>query len=385
VDGHTLSLAPGGNALAVDGSTSSMASAGGSAADIPLLTIGGKTYMANAATQYYFGEGETLTPGGSVVVSGTTISLGSDASALVINGQTQTLSAPLITPGPMITMADNTYAPNAADAYNINGQMLTPGGIITVSGTTMSLASDGSAVVINGQTQSLTGSGSNTAAITAPAVLTIDGQAYAPNADSSYLISGQTLTPGGQITFTGPNGTETISLDSSGSVLVEVMSGHTMTSNLANAGESAPTAAPILTIGGQTFTALPGSGTSYVIEGQTLTPGGIETVTIAGHTYIVSLSPQATVLEIEAEGPSGKVTATSFETLFPGTGSRGTVYMTTTGSGNSGAERIGSSASAGATSAGPSAGLQSAAAQSNVLPLESGVMAVGTLLLAIWL
>lgn len=388
VNGHTLSLMPGAGALVVDGSTSSMATGGGDASSIPLLTVGSRTYTANAATQYYFGAGETLTPGGSVVVSGTTISLGSDASALVINGQTQTLSPPLITAGPMINVAGSMYAPNAADAYNINGQMLTPGGVIVVSGTTMSLASDGSAVVINGQTSTLSGSGgaSNTAATTAPAVLTIDGQAFAPNAGSSYLISGQTLTPGGQITFSGANGMETISLDSSGSMMVEAMNGHTMTSTLAGEGDIAPTAAPILTIGDQTFTALPGSGTSYVIDGQTLTPGGVETLTVAGHTYIVSLSPQATVLEVEIEGSGGEVTATSFETLFPATNTRATVYMTASGSGSDRAQQTGSSASGGATSTGAGAGLQSAAAPMlSVLPMTSAVMAVGTLVLAIWL
>ena len=376
----TMSLASDGSAVVINGQTQTLGGSGGgsntAAMTAPaVLTFIGQTFVPNAGSSYLI-SGQTLTPGGVITVSGTTISLASDDSAVVINGQTQTLSSggAAMTAPAILTIDGQTFAPNAGSSYFISGQTLTPGGQITFSDAngmeTISLDSDGRALVVNGQTQTLSSSG---AATTAPAILTIDGQTFTPNAGDSYFISGQTLTPGGEITFSGANGVETISLDSSGSVMVEAVSGHTTTSTIASS--------PVLTIGGQTFTA---SGSSYVIDGQTLIPGGdAETVTVAGHTYIVSLSPQATVLEIEMENGAGRVTATSFETLVPGTGTRGTVYMTASGSG---ARQTGS-ASAGATaSTGADAGLQSAAISSTgILPLTSAVVAIVTLLLAIWL
>ncbi|KAK6437880.1 hypothetical protein LTR95_005920 [Oleoguttula sp. CCFEE 5521] len=388
VDGTTLSMGPGGTALVVDGSTSAIAAAGNTAAaaSIPLLTVGAKTITANAATQYYVAPGQTLTPGGSVVVDGISMSLAADGSYVVMNGQTKALSTPHITPAPAITVGGTVYTPNAGTIYNIGGQILTPGGVITVSGTTISLGSSASYVVINGQTTTLAGSpalNANAAAITAPPMLTVDGQPFAPNAGGSYLISGQILTPGGIITFSGPNGLETVSLDVSGTALVDIISGITTTSLIATAGGVAATAAPVLTIGGQTFTAIQGGAANptYLIDGQTLTAGEQETVTLGGQTYVISLSPMATVLVIEMVGSGGVITATSLETLFPATNTRGTVYMTATLPGGSVTGTAASqTGSAGAT--GADAGLQSGSIPLS-LQISAVIIAISTLVLAV--
>ncbi|KAK5127236.1 hypothetical protein LTR85_008598 [Meristemomyces frigidus] len=474
--GTTISLANGGTAVVINGQTETLGVSGssrgapGAAANIPLITIGSQTFTANAATQFSFGPSATLTPGGVVTVSGTTISLASGASEVVINGQTEGLSAPVITPAPLVSLGGTVYSPNAGSTYDISGSLLTPGGVITVSGTTISLASDASAIVVNGKTTTLTesnGGGSQTpasnyATVTAPPVLTVDGQAYSPNGATSYIISGKTLTPGGAITITeangavetvslnsaanelfsavsgttmtsmigavgamstgapvltiggqqysavsydsgsgptyvvdgqtltrggditisGTDGVETVSLDSAGTALVEVSDGHTTTSTISGAYGVMPTAAPILTIDGETFTAI-GNGATYVIDGQTLVPGDIETVTISGHTFILSLAPQATMLIIEEEGPNGQVTATSYETLFPAQMTQSTVTNTLGANGSPSAG--GSASTAGASSTGGvDASLQNAS-PSLSLQLGGFIVALGSLALAIWL
>jgi hypothetical protein len=319
VDGTRLSLAPGGTALIIGSSTSAIAAAAGAATEIPELTIGNRIFTANAATQFYLEAGQTLTPGGTVVISGTTISLDSEATAVVIDGQTRSFGS----------------SPNA---------------MITSS----------------------------------PELIRVNGQAFAPNAGGTYLISGQTLSPGGSITITGPNGVETLSLASSGTELVAIVSGHTITNTL-NAAAADATAAPILTIGGQTFTTLPGSnGTNptYLVNGEILTAGEEETVTLSGRTYVVSLSPEATLLEVEELGPDGKATKTRIQTLFPATATGRTSTMTASaGSGSgSGTEEEGTGTGVGAA---PAQETGAASSSAGAVQLTSLFVAVGTLVLAV--
>ncbi|KAK4556552.1 hypothetical protein LTR86_006123 [Recurvomyces mirabilis] len=475
VDGTTLSLAAGGTAVVVNGQTSMLSpSAGvagagvaGAAAAIPLLTIGSQTFTANAATQFSLAPGATLTPGGQVVMSGTTISLANGATALVVNGKSQALSAPLKTPAPVVVVGGTAYQANAGSTYDVAGQILTPGGVITVSGSTISLASGASAVVINGKTTTLTSGSSpttpnaNMATITAPPVLTVDGSAFVANGASAYIIDGKTLTPGGAITISGAKGVETISLNSAANQVFSIVSGTTSSSMVgamgamptgapiltvngqsytaqsydtgsgptyvisgqtltrggaititaSNGGKETlsleaagtaldiitsgttsiskfpgvmavmPTAAPILTIGGQTFTAV-NNGATYVISGHTLTPGSEQTVTIGGKTYIVSLAAQATLLEIMEEDGNGHVTATEFETLFPAqmTGSTltNTVNMAVTGASTTSGGGVASGTAAATTS-------QKALASSLSMTLSAVVVGMSTLLLAILL
>lgn len=332
---------------------------------------------------YYIGN-QVLTPGGAITVSGTEISLASGASEVVIDGQTQRLGAH----APAVTLAGNVYTANAGSTYTIAGQTLTPDGAVTVSGTTFSLAASATALVVNGQISSFENAASPataSATMTAPPLLTIDNTPYAANPGTTYNIHSHLLSPGGTVTLSGPNGMETLSLAPSATALIEIFSGKTFTSTIAGAGEIAPTAAPVLTIGGETFVALPGNGRgepSYVVGGATLTPGEEETVTLDGSTYIVSLAEQATVLRIETLG-GGTVTATTIETLFPAPDARGTVYMTASGTGSSaggteGAARTSSSDDSGG------AGSQSAAT-SLALQISGLVAAGGTLVLAVWL
>jgi len=448
----------------IGGSTSNQTP--GAAANIPQITLGSQTFTANAATQFSLGPSATLTPGGIIVVGGTTISLANGASEVVINGNTETLRSPAVTPAPQITIAGTVYQANHGSTYDIAGQLLTPGGIITANGVQISLEPGASAVVVNGKTTIL-GDGSpttpnpNQATITAPPLLTVDGLAYGANGGTSYVISGQTLTPGGEITLTGPNGVETISLnavakelftitngvtitsmigllgaaatgapiltvdgqeysaisydtgsgptyvidghtltrggeitisgphgletislEAAGTAIVEIGNGHTTTSTIQGAYGILPTSPPVLTIGGETFTAI-NNGATYIIDGQTLMPGEIETLTVGGHTFVVSLAPQATLLVIMEEGPNGQITATELETLFPAQMTGSTV--TNTVNADAGATKTSSIASATASGASTAAALQNTAPPDVATSVSGVLIAAGSLVLAIWL
>ena len=129
----------------------------------PLLTIGGKTVTANSLSQYNI-DGQILTPGGIVTVSSTVISLASDDIEAIIGTKTEVLhpysaggfrSEPAATSRPGLILGTQTLTSNSLGQYNIDGQTLTPGNAITISGTTVSLAPDGSDVVVGTKTEAL--------------------------------------------------------------------------------------------------------------------------------------------------------------------------------------------------------------------------------------
>merc|ERR1712054_566083 len=328
-DGTTISVASDGSAAVINGQTSnfqmttmgvSESNAGdqqaqGAAASIPLITVGSQTFTANAATQFSLASGATLTPGGVVTFDGTTVSLAQDASQVVVNGQITELDAPRLTPAPMVTLDGTVYKANPGSTFDINGSILTPGGVITSDGTRISLAPGASAIVVDGKTTSLRSGGpqttpaSNEASITAAPVLPVDGDRVQPQGrGATYVISGQTLTPGGAITYTNENGEkETLSLNSPANQLVSVIDGTTRSTNLPNAAAmSTITAPPVLNVNGKGYAA--NGGTSYVISGQTLTPGGAITITnSAGESETLSLNSAANELYTGIEG----TTATS--------------------------------------------------------------------------
>ena len=330
----------------------------------PVVVVGGTTFTANSNTQFSLGPAATLTPGGKIVVHGTTVSLASGLTAVVVNGHTHGASSPSITPAPVLTIGGTTFAATNGPTFNIGGKTLTPGGVITVDGTTVSLAPGASSVVINGHTQDV-----SSAMITPAPVLTIDGTTFAPTNGPTYDIGSQTLTPGGVVTFHGT----TISLGPGASSVV--VNGLTQNIGTATALAASITAPPVLTIGSETFSAI-NSGETYVINGETLTPGKEKTVTVDGTTYVVSLAPGASVLVIETEGPNGQVTATTYETLVAPGGAQSTVTNT-----------IGVSAGP-KPSAGPSQSVQASlqgGAHALTLQLGSICISLGSLALAIWL
>ena len=350
----------------VNGETSNLASPVITPA--PVITIGGTAFSANDRSTFII-DGQTLTPGGAITIDGTKVSLAPGASSVLINGKTLPLANPAVTSPLVIAVGGTTYTENAGSSFVIDGQTLSPGGSITVDSSIISLAPGGASnVVINGHTEAL----SSKPLITQAPVLTIGGHTYAPEHGTTYVISGSTLTPGGSIVLDST----TISLGPNFSSIVINGLTHMLSPNSVPVSITAP---PVLTIGGQTFTAI-NSGATYVIGSQTFSSGDIETVTINGKTYIISFLPGATVLMIETEGPNGKVTATTYETLLAGSGTRPTVTSV-----------VGVHASAGARPSGSASASISVqpALQNGVAHLAASVggmcVALGSLAFAVWL
>jgi hypothetical protein len=243
--------------------------------------------------------GQTLAPGGqAITVSGTTLSLVPEGSSIVVNGVISAVAnSPAQFTQPSITIGDSIFTaiPGPGNSFAMANQILVPGGrAITVSGTVVSLAALASFVVINGVTSTLANVA--VAQVTALPVLTVGDSLFQPlpGTGTSYVIGSSILTPGGLITFAGT----TISLAAGATAIV--INGQT--TSLSPTNQPIITHAPLLTVGSQTYTAV--SGTTYIVNGQTLTPGGI--MTVDGTT--ISLAPGATQL---VYGISGRSTTTA--------------------------------------------------------------------------
>ena len=268
-DNTPISIAPGGLAAVVGTSTQLLATLPSPA----VLTFGGSAYTADASSNIVL-AGSTLRAGGSpVVVSGTTVSLVPGGAAAVVGTRTQVLGGLTLAQGlsntvenvpypvpaiPVLTFEGSTYTANAASQFVVAGQTVTPGEVIKISNTPISIAPGASLAVIGSSTQSLVGS-----AIKPQPVFTFAGSTYTADASSDFLIDGQTLTKGGAINI---GGTE-LSFGQAGTyVIIGTSTQQLQTPSVTAISE------PILTFDGSTFTA--GSSSDFVIDGQTLTRGG---------------------------------------------------------------------------------------------------------------
>jgi uncharacterized protein YodC (DUF2158 family) len=133
------------------------------------LIINGIIATPDSASAYVV-QTQTLRPGGpAITVSGTRISLASDAAAVVVGSETSVISRVVAThavqpahhtsnnPPPATLMINGmTMTANSASDYVVETQTLKPGGpAITVSGTRISLASNAATVVVGSQTSAL--------------------------------------------------------------------------------------------------------------------------------------------------------------------------------------------------------------------------------------
>jgi hypothetical protein len=223
VDGTTYSLPSGfhGSSIVVNGQTERLS------AGLPALMVNNVPITATVAdgtTEFILAPGQTLTPGGELIIGGTTYSLPNDGqgSTVVINGATSSLN-PSHLPVLSVGSEDATAIIAHGTTAFVFGpdQTLTPGGVVTVSGTTFSLpaSASGSVVVINGVTSTL-GSGSGMGPITAAPPIVVDGKtitATTRDGTVEYVLnSATTLLPGGEAII---NGT-TYSLAPGGTALV---------------------------------------------------------------------------------------------------------------------------------------------------------------------
>ncbi|KAF2165180.1 hypothetical protein M409DRAFT_56058 [Zasmidium cellare ATCC 36951] len=114
----------------------------------PVITIGASPITANSADQYVVDD-QTLAPGSAIEVSGTTYSLPSAGSPVVT---APPVGAPASLP--TFTVGGSAVTANSASEYVIGGETLAPGSAVVVSGTTISLASDASQLVVGSSTVS---------------------------------------------------------------------------------------------------------------------------------------------------------------------------------------------------------------------------------------
>lgn len=258
LQGTTYALDPSRSALIVNGiSTYAVAPAAQHASDVPqaaTLTINGVTATANSASNYVV-ETQTLRPGGpAITVSGTRISLASDAAAVVIGSQTSVLSGAKGTyaadPAPQHTDANTeratltingvTVTANPASNYVFETQTLKPGGpAITVSGTRISLAPDAAAVVVGSQTSALSTTMGIGDYVWAGLAGMLSAASDTANLPSRSTVSETSQTPSTQDGSFLPSTTSTASdsetvIDGSSASLSAVTSSSTSSSNTNN-------------------------------------------------------------------------------------------------------------------------------------------------------
>lgn len=242
VDGTTFSLPTGvhGSSIVINGQTEHLRPG------LPALTINNSPVTAtveDGTTEFVIAPGETLIPGGEVIISGTTYSLPTAGlgSTIVINGATSRLNPSHLPVLPLSGDAVTATVAHGTTAFVFGpDETLTPGGVITVSGTTISLpeSASGSVVVINGVTTTLSGM-----SISSAPPLVVDGKtitATTIDGTTEYLLnSATTLLPGGQIIIDGT----TYSLVPGGTALV--VNGKTSLISSTPASNSAsPTSSP---------------------------------------------------------------------------------------------------------------------------------------------
>ena len=124
-----------------------------------LLTFAGQTYTADSKNGAFTIGGQTITPGGAITVSGTRISLSPSATAdayAVIGSSTIPLE-PATSGLDLLTFGNKVYTANSFTDFVIGGQTLTPGGVITVNGTPISLAPTATDAVVGTSTVGIGG------------------------------------------------------------------------------------------------------------------------------------------------------------------------------------------------------------------------------------
>ncbi len=314
ISDNMISALPGGAGLIFGTSTEKLIS--GPLPDItslPAIVVGSQTITADSSGQYVFSS-QTLTPGGVITIAGTRLPLAlldnmisplPGGTGVILGTSTEKLiSGPLpdITSPPAITVRSQIITADSLGQYLFGSQTLTPGGIITIAGTTISLAPGGTEAIVGSSTEVLRpeiisthlgkeGYGNaGVPKITSPAI-TIGSQTITADSLGQYVFGSQTMTPGGVIKIAGttvslaPGRTGALVGSSTEVLGPEIIGDHSGKESYGNANGPEITSPPAIVIGSQTITA--DSSGQYVFGSHTLTPGGV--VTIAGTT--VSLAP----------------------------------------------------------------------------------------------
>ncbi|KAI9706948.1 MAG: hypothetical protein M1820_004534 [Bogoriella megaspora] len=133
---------------------------------VQIMTIEGQTFTADSASNYEIASGVTLSPGGFATLSGTQISMFSDGGSMLVGSGTsaQILPVSLATKiEDILTIGQMTATLDAQGNYEFTSSLtLTPGGIVTISGTPVSLAGDGEFAMVGSSTETLKSAMSST-------------------------------------------------------------------------------------------------------------------------------------------------------------------------------------------------------------------------------
>ncbi|RDW58747.1 hypothetical protein BP6252_13223 [Coleophoma cylindrospora] len=283
---------------------------------VAVITGGGQTYTRNSASAYVFSS-STLTPGGTVVVSGSsqtmTYVLPTSATAVVINDVTHAISTATyaVTDGStgvksvsdtqvaVITGGGQTYTRNSASAYVIGSSTLTPGGTVVVSGSSQTmtyvLPTSATAVIVNDVTHAIStatyavadgSTGVKSVSDTQVAVITGGGQTYTRNSASAYVIGSSTLTPGGTVVVSGASQTMTYVLPTSATAVIV----NDVTQAISTTSHAITSPAAKVVIGSTTYTA--DAASAYIVDGMRISPGS--TVTVSGTNGPTTLGVEST-------------------------------------------------------------------------------------------
>ncbi|MCJ1472704.1 hypothetical protein MMC13_001353 [Lambiella insularis] len=183
----------------------------GSQSGDPVVSIGSSALSMNADSAYLFGS-QTLAPGGpALTFSGTTISLGLSGNNIINNGMTSPLVSPYTQPVITLGSLAVTPAASSAYLIN-GHTLVPGGPALTLSGSTLSLPSAGSNILLNGTpsplspplTASILAIGSLTLTLAASSIYLINGHTLLPGGPA-LTLSGSTLSllPSGKLILNG--------------------------------------------------------------------------------------------------------------------------------------------------------------------------------------
>lgn len=238
----------------------------------------------------------------------------------------------------------------------IGTQTLPPGGVITVGGTTSTLA-DGQTIIAGGTQVVLDPQGTqliidHTSTVVLPhqipaqrtPVLTIGNERITIERPGSIVVHGQTLQPGSTLVVDGT----TLSLAPGGTQIV--VDG----SKIALSGSSQTDAPIVVTVGGTALTA--NSLTQFTVDGKILTVGGA--ITVSGTTYILTTNDQGSTVLIAGTAGVSSPAALSAQTtdVFENSKSIGSTATAADGSKSDRTTEGGSATTARRSSASPTKG-----------------------------
>lgn len=266
-----------------------------------IYTANGEAITASAISVVYVVGGQTVNPGaGAVLVSGTTVSIPTGGDSLFLGSETyRAVSLQAIPTAVVFTASGEAFtASTKSEAYVINGQTVTPGAsAVVVSGITISVPTGGSSISLNGKSYAPSPQTTPTAVL-----FTANGKAItASTIAGSYIVAGETVTPGGAVVVSGttifvPTGRKSLFLNEN----AYVQSPQTI---------SAPM---VFTASGEDITASAIDG-AHIIAGRTVTPGA-SAIVVSGITLSIPTDGRTLIVNGES------LVLAQFTSTTPGSG-----------------------------------------------------------------